>query len=367
MSSVDARLVAFVVDVDRPARLEERRVVDHAAQLARDDVADLAGVVARAAAVEVRLEPVTHGFVEEDPAVARREHDLHRPRRRLLRVEHPDRLLGRVLRVLLGRVPVEVAERRAPAAARAALLPLTVLLGDRADAEAEERLRVAGHLPVARGDEDFANFFREARLDLDDARVERVRRRRRALEELALLDAWLVDRDRRQLVPTRQGQDAHRRRLARAAARDLRGRLGCVLHRVPIELLDVRVARRVALLHADAEPHRDAARGALQDPFVEDEPTGGAVLEEEIGVVAAFRQRDREQTLGELRVDLVVAADAERRAVEFRTTGSIHRRASAGPGNHGVRTLEPHRNSSKRAWFPMLQIPCFPPRSSSST
>src|SRR4029077_10401295 len=74
-----ARLVAFVVDVDRSARLEKRRVVDDVAQLARDDVAHLSGVVARALAVEVRLETVTDGFVEEDAAVARREDDLPLP------------------------------------------------------------------------------------------------------------------------------------------------------------------------------------------------------------------------------------------------------------------------------------------------
>ena len=101
-----------------------------------------------------------------------------------------------------------------------------------------------------------------------------------------------VERDRLELVAAR----AARRREPRpgvvdaAAARDLRGGLGRALHRVPVELLDVGVAGRVALLDAHAEPHRDAARGALEDPLVEDEAAGRAVLEEEVRVVAAARR-----------------------------------------------------------------------------
>ena len=56
---------------------------------------------------------------------------------------------------------------------------------------------------------------------------------------------------------------------AAPAARDLRRGLGRALHRVPGEVLDVGVAGRVAPLHAHAEPHRDAARRAARDAFVE--------------------------------------------------------------------------------------------------
>ena len=88
-----------------------------------------------------------------------------------------------------------------------------------------------------------------------------------------------------------------------AAARDLRRGLGRALHRVPVELLDVRVARRVPLLDAHPEPHRDAARGALQDALVEHEAARRAVLEEEVRVVPSAREGDAEELLGEGRVD----------------------------------------------------------------
>ena len=42
MSTLRARLVALVVDVDGAARLEERRVIDDGAELARDGLPDLA-------------------------------------------------------------------------------------------------------------------------------------------------------------------------------------------------------------------------------------------------------------------------------------------------------------------------------------
>ena len=123
-----------------------------------------------------------------------------------------------------------------------------------------------------------------------------------------------VERDRLELVAAREldGVGPHGRGRP-AAARDLRRRLGGALHRVPVELLDVRVARRVPLLHADAEAHRHAARRALQDPLVEDEAAGRPILEEEVGVVpAARRARPPRSLLGERRVDCGAAARQQR-------------------------------------------------------
>jgi hypothetical protein len=74
-------------------------------------------------------------------------------------------------------------------------------------------------------------------------------------------------------------------------------------HGVPVELFHVGVPGGVALLDAHAEPHRHASRGALQDSVVEDEAARGAVLEEEVGVVAAAGQGDRQELLGDGGVD----------------------------------------------------------------
>ena len=72
---------------------------------------------------------------------------------------------------------------------------------------------------------------------------------------------------------------------------------------LPHERLDVGVASGVAALHAHAEADRDPSGDRLEDALVEHERAAGAVLEEQVGVVAALAERDREQLARELRVD----------------------------------------------------------------
>ncbi len=163
--------------------------------LARHGLADLAGVVARALAVEVGLEPVAHRLVKEDAAVAGREHHVHLAGGGLACVEHQHRLPRRLARVPLRRLVVEVAHRHPPAAAARSVLPLAVALGHRAHAEAEHRLHVVDHRPFAGGDEDLADLFREAGLGLDDVAVVREHGRARPLQERSLGGAGHVERD----------------------------------------------------------------------------------------------------------------------------------------------------------------------------
>jgi hypothetical protein len=319
-----AGLVPFVVDVDRAAALEERGVVDHGAEIARDARPDLAGVVARALAVEIGLQAVAHRFVEQDAAVARSQDDLHLPGRRLVRVEHRDRLARRLASVPLGALAFEVPERGAPAAAARSLLTLAVSLGDGADAEAKERLDVPRHGAVAGDDQDLADLLREAGLDLQDEGVVGMAGRRGPLEEAALLGAGDVEGDALEVVAARRlAEDGVHREGGTAPVRDLRGRLRGALHRVPVEAFDVGVSGGVALLHAHAEAHRDPARDRLQDPLVEDEAAGGAVLEKEVRVVASPRQRDGEELLGDLGVHGGGAPGSERRSIQCRLGGHV--------------------------------------------
>ena len=320
------RLHPLVVDVDRAARLEERRVVDDGAELARDALADLAGVVARPLPVEVRLEPVADRFVEEDAAVAGGEDDLHLPGGRVDRVEHRDRLPRRLARVERRALRVEVAHRDATAAARVAVLPLAVALGDRADAEAEHRLHVVDEPSVARRDQDLADLLREARLRLDDPRIVGVSEARGLLEERALVDAGDLERGEIEIVA--MGYVAPRERERRRASpggSDL-GRRACgVEHRGELEIFDVRVAGRVAALDANAEAHRDAARGALEDPLLEAETSAGAVLEEKIGVVTAAREGFGEEALAGRGIDRGGPVRGEGSDVGAHRGGPYHR------------------------------------------
>ena len=332
------RLVALVVDVDRAAALEHRRVVDDRAQLARHPFADAARIVTRPLAIEVRLEPVPYRLVEQDAAVARRQDDLHLSGGRISRVEHDHRLASRFLRVPFRALALEIPHARAPAAAARALLTLTVLLGDGAHSESHQGLRVADQHAVARDDEDLPDLLREAGLRLQNASVVCVRGRGGPLEQAALVEARDVEGDPVELVAAREHHGASLYGGGRpSAARDLRRRLRSALHRVPIELLDVRVPGRVPLLDADPQAHRHAARGALEDPLVEHETARRAILEEQIGVVPAASERDPEELSGEGRVDCGRSTGGKGGAVQGRVRAGVsHFATNVRSGEQGV-------------------------------
>jgi hypothetical protein len=110
----------------------------------------------------------------------------------------------------------------------------------------------------------------------------------------------------------------------------LRRRFGRLLHRFPAQVLDVGIARGVAALHANPEPHRNAARSALQDPLVEDEPAAGAVLEEKVCVVAASSKRDGQES--------------------FANRGINARRASRGEGGSVARARRHGHCAKVKRW-----------------
>ncbi len=81
------------------------------------------------------------------------------------------------------------------------------------------------------------------------------------------------------------------RRGALAAGRDLRGGVGGAHHGVAAEVLGVGVADGLAQEHAHAEALAEAAVGALDRLLLELDVAGVLVLEVELRVVAAPRQR----------------------------------------------------------------------------
>lgn len=290
------RLVAFVVDVDGAAALDDGRVVDDRAELGGDRLADLACVVARAFPVEVGLEPVAYGLVEEDSAVSRAKDDLELARRSRPGVQEGQSLAGGALRVPLRGLAVEVGEGHPPAAAALTCLAAPVLLGDSRNSETHHGLTVVGDPSVARGDQDFAHRLSEGRARLHELWVIGEYGARRALEELSLLRPGLVQRVPGKVITTcrvdrRQSLDMKSRR----TARDARRALGRPLHGLEAQVLDVGVAGRVALLDAHTQPHAHTPRGAARDPLLEGNPAGGPVFKEEVGVITPLGQGDFEQ------------------------------------------------------------------------
>src|SRR6185503_1200872 len=104
---------------------------------ARHALADAIAVVARLLAVEVRFEPVSDRFVEENAAVARGEDDVHLSRRRFARVEHRDRLAHRLRRVPFRALAVEIVPADAASAARGSGLALALGFHDRPHTESQ--------------------------------------------------------------------------------------------------------------------------------------------------------------------------------------------------------------------------------------
>ena len=184
---------------------------------------------------------------------------------------------------------------------------LPFLLGDDAHAEAHERLDVARHRAVARDDEDLADLLGEARLDLDDARVVRVRRRRGALEQLrACRCPGTSSVTVLELVAAAAARRAWRRigrRRRRRRSRSARPSRPRASSRPSRAARRRRSRSRRPSGRARPRPIETPREALFRMPSSKTKPPAGPVLEEEVGVVAAPREGDREELLGERGVD----------------------------------------------------------------
>ena len=145
-----------------------------------------------------------------------------------------------------------------------------------------------------------------------------------------------------------------------AARRDLRRRARRLEHALVGQLLGVGVAGGVAAQDAHAQAQRDAAPDGLHAPFLEDVVGARAVLEVEIGVVAARAQRRRQQALGDRGVDRVerrgqrlahdddpLGAPRDRRRTRRRWPRAAWRISSSPPPSHS-RPTAPNATISSR-------------------
>jgi hypothetical protein len=84
---VALRGVALVVDVERAAAVGEGAVVEHRHTLGRHALADAPRKRAGAFAVEVALQAMAHGFVQQNAGPARTQDHRHFTGRRRARVQ----------------------------------------------------------------------------------------------------------------------------------------------------------------------------------------------------------------------------------------------------------------------------------------
>src|SRR5581483_4416350 len=105
-------------------------------------------------------------------------------------------------------------------------------------------------------------------------------------------------------------------------------------HTVLAEVLGIGVARGVAADHADADALQHAAAGALHRLLLEQQARRLAVLEVQVGVIAALAERARQQIFHHGRVDAEARGEERRRLL--RRLGP--RRAIAGDTGRGAGT-----------------------------
>ena len=163
--------VALVVDVERAAPRRDGAVVEHGDARRRHALADAPAEGARALAVEVALEPVAHGLVQQDAGPAGAEHHAHLARGGRARVQVHERAVHGLVDVFGDQGVVENCEPEAPAAAGRAHFAPALLLGDHRDRQPHQRAHVGRERAVGARHQHHVVLARQARHDLYDARV----------------------------------------------------------------------------------------------------------------------------------------------------------------------------------------------------
>ncbi len=168
---VAPRGLALVIHGERPAAFGEGAVVDDGDAFRAHLLADAVRKGRRPLAVEIALESVADGLVQEDARPARSQHHRHGSRRGGARLEVHQRLphrgIGHLAEALVG----EMSVAESPAAAAVALLAPAVLLHDHGDREVHERAHVRGAHAVDACHEDHLVLAREAPDHLLHARI----------------------------------------------------------------------------------------------------------------------------------------------------------------------------------------------------
>src|SRR4029077_8445770 len=86
--------LTLVVDVERSAAPRHGAIVDHSAFFTGDTLANQAGERRGLLAIEICLQSMAHGFVQQDAGPSRTKHDFHFSGGRFASVELQNRLSG---------------------------------------------------------------------------------------------------------------------------------------------------------------------------------------------------------------------------------------------------------------------------------
>ena len=285
------RRIAFVVDRQRAAPVDDGAVVDDGDSLGRHALADAAGESRAALAVEVALQPVADRLVEQNARPAGAQHHRHAAGRRRLRRQIDAGLMDGVLGVLPEPRIGEVAVVVAAAAAGVTLLALAVLDHDDREGNAHQRPHIGGHVAIRPRHQHDLPGAGDVRHDLGNARIEIAGKLLQAFEQLHFLR--IGDRENRVVrhVERRGGPRRELRQRSRSAGgSDGPRRLRRPLQGRQADLVGVGEGRLVAAHRAHADPLVDAVAARLHDAFFEAPCLGARVLEVEVGIVDAMAE-----------------------------------------------------------------------------
>ena len=275
---------AFVIDAERASAIRQGAVIDDGAQAGRHLLADPAAVGRAALAIEITLQAVTDGLVQQHPGPARPKHDRQGTGRRRHRFEVDQRLTQCLTGVAHGAtLGEEVLVAGTPAAALATALTATVLLDDHADVETHQRADIGRHATVHSGHQDMLPDARQAHRDLLDPRVQRPGRDVDALEQLDLLGTTqAVERIvlRVQRRECRPGQHLHPP--LSAAARDGACSLGCLSQGIGSDRVTVGETGFLAGQRAHADALLQMEASLLDDAILEHPGLGNLILKVQV-------------------------------------------------------------------------------------
>ncbi|EXI70363.1 MAG: hypothetical protein AW07_04130 [Candidatus Accumulibacter sp. SK-11] len=285
------RRVAFVVDVQRTAPPGNRAIVDDGHSAGGNAAADATGEGRTSLAVEVALESVANGFVQEDSRPAGAEDDRHRSRRCRSRGQVGDSLMHRFPRVILQHGVGEAAVIAAAAAAGRPLFALPALFDDDRQRDPHQRPHIGCQPAVAAGHEHHFVLAGEVRHDLRHPRVCGTRQRFEPFEEADL--AAGVERSQRivrQVEAVAAGTPLHRRDAPLLPGGGNRPHgAGGIAERLAADIVGVREGGLLAGEGAHADAFIDAEAARLDDPLLQAPGLGTAVLEVEVGIIDPMR------------------------------------------------------------------------------
>ena len=279
--------VALVVDVEGAAAVRQGAVVHHGDALGGDPLADAAGEGGGALAVEIALEAVADGFVQQDAGPAGAEHHGHGAGGGRTGVQVGDRLVHRLPGVALQHFFAEIAVVVAAATAGGALLPLALAaIDDDGNGDPHQGPHVGRQTAVAAGHQHHVVFTGEGGHDLGDPLVQGAGIAFQAFQQLYLFrrpeggDGVLRQVEAVALAPLQLGRLA-----GLAGGADGAHRRGGIAQGLAADVVGVGEGGFLAGDGAHADALVDVEAAGFDDALLQAPGLGPAVLEVEVGII----------------------------------------------------------------------------------